>query len=261
MAELALYVDMLPKKGNLSLKQHKNSCQWYDWNKKQAPNKNLCNKVVAANSNSPQVFSMSPPNTFIKRLAGLERSKTLNLGDDAIVPPGEATTKNKFCFSQHDNRNRIKAPEKKTVQLQDRQSQSKNMGNTLDWTRNIKDGEYVITKTSADRHIYRPDQNYERVQHFRRFPKNHDENQIIKKERSKSNLLSQEGLLGQEPVRISLPILAQPQSYIGFQAIKKPEKNNNLHRTKTSPGWCYSYHGKTYSKRVSNSTQHACYRF
>merc|ERR1712168_414332 len=99
---------MLPKKSNLSFKQHKNSCRWYDWNKKQAPNKNSCNKI--ANSNN---FS-SPPNTFIKRLAGLERSKTLNLGDDAIVPPGEATTKNKFCFSQHDNRNRIKAPEKKT---------------------------------------------------------------------------------------------------------------------------------------------------
>lgn len=255
MAELALYVDMLPKKGNLSFKQHKNSCQWYDWNKKQAPNK-------IDNSNNLS----SPPNTFIKRLAGLERCKTLNLGDDAIVPPGEATTKNKFCFSQHDNRNRIKAPEKKTVQLQDRQSQSKNMGNTLDWTRNIKDGEYVITKTSNDRNIYKPDQNYERVQHFRRFPKNHENgvNQAIKK-RSKSNLLSQEGLLGQEPVRISLPILAQPQSYIGFQAVKKPEKNSNsttvFHRTKTSPGWCYSYHGKTYSKRVSNSTQHACYRF
>ena len=195
MAELALYVDMLPKKGNLSFKQHKNSCQWYDWNKKSSQEAaNPAHKVAISN------FS-SPPNTFIKRLAGLERCKTLNLGDDAIVPPGEATTKNKFCFSQHDNRNRIKAPEKKTVQLQDRQSQSKNMGNTLDWTRNIKDGEYVITKTSNDRHVYKPDQNYEKVQNFRRFPKNHDDSQIIKNQRSKSNLLSQEGLLGQEPVR------------------------------------------------------------
>merc|ERR1712050_366303 len=82
------------------------------------------------------------------------------------------------------------------------------------------------TKTSNDRHIYKPDQNYEKVQNFRRFPKNHDDSQIIRNQRSKSNLLSQEGLLGQEPVRISLPILAQPQSYIGFQAVKKPEKNN-----------------------------------
>jgi len=245
---------MLPKKGNLSFKQHKNSCQWYDWNKKSEIHNSVNKNSVNSNNLS------SPPNTFIKRLAGLERCKTLNLGDDAIVPPGEATTKNKFCFSQHDNRNRIKAPEKKTVQLHDRQSQSKNMGNTLDWTRNIKDGEYVITKTSNDRKIYKPDQSYatSNIQNFRRFPKKHDshENRVVRK--SKSNLLSQEGLLGQEPVRISLPILAQPQSYIGFQAVpQKPE----IHRTKTSPGWCYSYHGKTYSKRVSNSTQHACYRF
>ena len=77
------------------------------------------------------------------------------------------------------------------------------MGNTLDWTRNIKDGEYVVTKTSNDRKVYKPDQDYAKtnVQNFRRFPKNHDshENRVIRK--SKSNLLSQEGLLGQEPVQ------------------------------------------------------------
>jgi len=253
MTELALFVDMLPKKGNLSLKQHKNSCQWYDWKSKSVE--------ISDNSKS------QPPNTFIKRLAGLERCKT-NLGDDAIVPPGEATTKNKFCFSQHDNRNRIKAPEKKTVLLQDRQSQSQNISNTLDWTRNIKDGEYKITKTSNDRKIYKCDMNIPVVGRpsasFRRFPKKHHEgNGVVGGgmhglRRSRSNLLSQEGLLGQEPVRTSLRILAQPQSYIGFQAVSKPKAPQ---RTKTYPGWCYSYHGKTYSKRVSNNTQHACYRF
>lgn len=250
MAELALFIDMLPKKGNLSQKQHKNSSQWYDWKSQ--------NLEVSENTKS------SPPNTFIKRLSGLEAIRKTNLGDDAIVPPGEATTKNKFCFSQHDNRNRIKAPEKKTVILQERQSQSKNISNTLDWTRNIKDGEYKITKTSNDRKVYKCDMNIPvgKTANFRRFPKKHHEGGEGKEEgfvrRSRSDLLSQDGVLGQEPVRISLPILAQPQSYIGFQAESKPEAPK---RTKTHPGWCYSYHGKTYSKRVSNSTQHACYRF
>jgi len=262
MAELALYVDSLPKKGNLSQQsQHRNSCSWYNWSL-QDENHFCSNSRLDVQVASQGYAQGVKPPTFIRRLERLDNRKRATTAEPKrVVPRGEAIAKDIFTFSQHDNRHRIKAPEKKTVLSQhDRQSQSKNINNTMAWSANIKDGEYRITKTSHDRRDYKPDMNDDPVTvnavSFRRFPKKHHQ-QTTPVRRSQSNILSHKE--GQKAVRISLPILAQPQSYIGFQATKN---NNNTKRAKTTPGgWCYSYHGKTFSKRVSNATQHACYRF
>lgn len=263
MAELALWVDSLPKKGNLSSTcQHVTSCQWFDW---QRQNKNhFCEEpsLVVGRSKRYNENATYPPR-FGKRLDRLENRREASAGGiKRIVPNGEAQDKNVFTFSMHDNRHQIKAPEKKTVLCSsDRQSQSSNINNTLSWSRNMKDTEYVVTKTSQDREILRTDTHLPPQRPmFRRFPKNHHREipKGMDRRRSQQNLLAQEGIPCPDK-NISLPILAQPQSYINFQA--ELPKKPNARRAKTSPGWCYSYHGKTFSKRVSNATQHACYRF
>lgn len=191
MAELAQHVESLPRKGNMSLKQHKNSCQWYNW-------KSPSNTMIVKTSRQAVT-----PNTFIKRLAGLEHRCKANLGDDAIVPPGEATTKNVFRFSQHDNRNRIKAPEKKTVALENRQSQSQNICNTLDWSRNIKDTEFKIMKSESHKindNVFDSPAgigNSVNRYDFRRFPRKHHENT----EKCMINSLLSQELSGSEPVQ------------------------------------------------------------
>lgn len=278
MAELALYVDSLPKKGNLAQQsQHRTSCLWYNWREQDKNHYHSNSRLDVQTANQGSYAHTQPP-TFIRRIDRMgDRRRASTAEPKQIVPRGEATDKNIFKFSQHDNRHRITAPEKKTILSQDdRQRQSRNITNTMVWSNNIKDGEFQITKTSPDREIYKVDLNAAsiRTPNFRRFPKRHHAScarqEALKTRRSQSNLLAQDGTEGGEPARISLPILAQPQSYIGFQASQPKNNSTNKaedkmatrQRAKTSPGgWCYSYHGKTFSKRVSNATQHACYRF
>ena len=263
MAELALYVDSLPKKGNLAQQsQHRTSCLWYNWREQDKNHFHSNSRLDVQTANQGSYAHTQPP-TFIRRIDRMgDRRRASTAEPKQIVPRGEATDKNIFKFSQHDNRHRITAPEKKTILSQDdRQRQSRNITNTMVWSNNIKDGEFQITKTSPDRKIYKVDLNAASIHtpDFRRFPKRHHASCAPKTKRSQSNLLAQDGTEGTEPARISLPILAQPQSYIGFQADNAKKLTR---RAKTSPGgWCYSYHGKTFSKRVSNATQHACYRF
>lgn len=266
MAELALWVDSLPKKGNLSSTcQHDTSCHWFNW---QVQNKNhFCEEpsLVVGRSKHYNENAKFPPR-FAKRLDRLDnRRKAKPSSSQRIVPNGEARDKNVFTFSMHDNRHHIEAPEKKTVLCSsDRQAQSSNINNALSWSNNIKNTEYVVTKTSPDRDILRTDCHLPLQRPmFRRFPKKHNQ-QVYPigqdRRRSRSDLLTQEGISDADRM-ISLPILAQPQSYIDFQAEMPKRPTATKTRARTSPGWCYSYHGKTFSKRVSNATQHACYRF
>ena len=120
-----------------------------------------------------------------------------------LPSPGEATTKNVFRFSQHDNRNRIKAPEKKTVALENRQSQSQNICNTLDWSRNIKDTEFKIMKSESHKindNVFDSPAgigNSVNRYDFRRFPRKHHENT----EKCMINSLLSQELSGSEPVQ------------------------------------------------------------
>lgn len=268
MAELALWVDSLPKKGNLSSTcQHQTSCQWFNW---KVQNKNhFCEEpsLVVGRSKHYNEDATYPPR-FARRLERLDNRRSAQSKEGPrIVPNGEANDKKVFTFSVHDNRHHIKAPEKKTVLSQShRQSQSSNINTTMSWSNNMKDSEYVATKTAPDREVLRTDPYLPPQAFYRRFPKEHspEKYQTLDRRRSRSNIISQEGVSCNER-NISLPILAQPQSYIGFQADQPknvaPTKPRGRGWCYSKPGWCYSYHGKTFSKRVTNATQHACYRF
>jgi len=264
MAELALWVDSLPKKGNLSSTcQHETSCRWYNW--KQQNKNHFCEEpsLVVGRSKHYNEDATYPPR-FARRLDRLDnRRRAKPTGIQRIVPNGEAKDKNVFTFSMHDNRHHIKAPEKKTVLSQpDRQSQSSNINTTMSWSNNMKDTEYVVTRTAPDREILHTDSHLPPQKMFRRFPKKHGQEVQLGQDRrrSRSNIIAQEGVPLPEQ-KISLPILAQPQSYIGFQADQPKRASARKIHTKSSPGWCYSYQRKTFSQRVSNATQHACYRF
>lgn len=241
MTELSVFVDFVPKKGNpTNSSQHQTSCHWFDWKFNKATNKQI--------ARISQTTSSQPP-TFAARLNKLEQrqkaqtASNLLRKDKPAFQFGEAHTSDIFCFSQHDNRHQIDAPEKKIVpSVPYHKSISENIRSTMFWEdptmnsvkKTFGESENVLAKTEQPK--------------FRRFPKKHKN--IVN--RAKTNILAHDN--DKNKPEISLQILAQPQSYTGNRLDIKSNPN-------TGAGWCYSLHGKTFSKRVSNATKHACYRF
>lgn len=253
MAELSVFVDFVPKKGNPTRSsQHQTSCHWFDWKFNKDSHAQQIEKLHE-NSTRPPMFA-----SRLKKLTNRRQAeKQLIESSRREIQFGDANACDIFCFSQHDNRHQIEAPAKKTItDVVHHQAKSNNITATMFW-KNPNNSD--ITKSSITQNIQR--QSYtadaynsmNKQSTYRRFPKKH---RNVLNKRSKSNILAHnENNTGLEDKNslISLQILAQPQSYTGSRL--------DINKSKTSPGWCYSVHGKTFSKHVSNATKHACYRF
>lgn len=216
----------------------------------------------------------------------------------AVVPSGEARDYNLFAFSQHDNRHKIKLPAKKTELRDDilQQSKSANVSQTLNWdydnpanedgfnyfhyqrkenlpsyyrkVDDVNNSEFVVGKKEMGR--------------YRRFPKFHndslDKYTTLQTENQKNCILNHDSSYSSKNENtlkdngknlISLQYLAQPQFYTGSSKVhaRQPSTSQLKARKLKSagdvkrPSWHYSYHPKTNSRHVMNSTKNACYRF